>query len=223
MRDAGLILDWDTLIHTDKFYQAKTTRLVTLPLAPWHSSCQHLPHILCILDIICQENMTLPVIMVTASLLTGNGRSARLLYLLTFSSPRQVGGWEPGSSQEVTLPLIPDEDMEINQHEHLYPVWKDFVWSQSVSGVQSKSHKDTLWMTPSWWLRMGDPVCMCITLCQWSEHYLLVGRCFIRLNDSIFFLNFSFLWKKLIPLARSCPTKVLQEFSKLWLWQCHDW
>ena len=45
--DAGLILDWDTLIHTDKFYQAKTTRLVTLPLAPWHSSCQHLPHILC--------------------------------------------------------------------------------------------------------------------------------------------------------------------------------
>ena len=44
--DAGLILDWDTLIHTDKFYQAKTTRLVTLPLAPWHSSCQHLPHIL---------------------------------------------------------------------------------------------------------------------------------------------------------------------------------
>ena len=66
--------------------------------------------------------MTLPVIMVTASLLTGNGRSVRLLYLLTFSSPRQVGGWEPGSSQEVTLPLIPDEDMEINQHEHLYPV-----------------------------------------------------------------------------------------------------
>ena len=44
--DAGVILDWDTLIHTDKFYQAKTTRLVTLPLAPWHSSCQHLPHIL---------------------------------------------------------------------------------------------------------------------------------------------------------------------------------
>ena len=75
-----------------------------------------------ILNIICQENMTLPVIMVTASLLTGNGRSVRLLYLLTFSSPRQVGGWEPGSSQEVTLPLIPDEDMEINQHEHLYPV-----------------------------------------------------------------------------------------------------
>ena len=46
-----------------------------------------------ILDIICQENMTLPVIMVTASLLTGNGRSARLLYLLTFSSLRQVGRW----------------------------------------------------------------------------------------------------------------------------------
>jgi len=41
-----MILDWDTLTHTDKFYQAKTTRLVTLPLAPWHSSCQHLPHIL---------------------------------------------------------------------------------------------------------------------------------------------------------------------------------
>ena len=57
---------------------------------------------------------------VTASLLTGNGRSARLLYLLTFSSPRQVGGWEPGSSQDVTLPLIPDEDREINQH--LYAV-----------------------------------------------------------------------------------------------------
>ena len=67
-----------------------------------------------ILDIICQENMTLPVIMVTASLLTGNGRSARLLYLLTFSSLRQVGGWEPGSSQDVTLPLIPDEDRETN-------------------------------------------------------------------------------------------------------------
>ena len=140
------------------------------------------PHI--ILDIICQENMTLPVIMVTAWLLTGNGRSARLLYLLTFSSLRQVGGWEPGSSQEVTLPLIPDEDMEINQHEHLYPVWKDFVWSQSVSGVQTKSHRDTLQMTPSWWLRMRDPVCMCITQCQWSEHYLCVGRCFIRLNET---------------------------------------
>ena len=55
-------------------------------------------------------------------LLTSNGRSARLLYLLAFSSPRQVGGWEPGSSQEVTLPLIPDDDMEINQHQHLYPV-----------------------------------------------------------------------------------------------------
>ena len=70
------------------------------------------PHI--IFDIICQENMTLPVIMVTASLLTVNGRSARLLYLLTFSSLRQVGGWEPGSSQDVTLPLIPDEDRETN-------------------------------------------------------------------------------------------------------------
>ena len=116
MRDAGLILDWDTLTHTDKFYQAKTTRLVTLPLAPWHSSCQHLPHILCILDIICQENMTLPVIMVTASLLTVNGRSARLLYLLTFSSLWQVGGWEPGSSQDVTLPLIPGEDRETNTY-----------------------------------------------------------------------------------------------------------
>ena len=43
---AGSILDWDTLIHTDKFYQAKTTSLVTLPLAPGHSSGQHLPYIL---------------------------------------------------------------------------------------------------------------------------------------------------------------------------------
>ena len=156
--------------------------LTTQPLAllhcHWFHDIHHTntsPTYYIILDIICQENMTLPVIMVTASLLTGNGRSARLLYLLTFSSPRQVGGWEPWSSQEVTLPLIPDEDREINQHKHLYPVWKDFVGSQSVSGVQSKSHKDTLRMTPSWWLRMGDPVCMCITQCQWSEHYLHVG------------------------------------------------
>ena len=110
--------------------------------------------------------------------------------------------------------------MEINQHQHLYPVWKDFVRSQLVSGVQTKSHRDTLQMTPCWWLRMRNPVCMCITQCQWSEHYLCVDKCFIRLNETWRFqkkLNFSFLWKKLIPLARSCPTKVLQEFSKLWL------
>jgi len=44
--DAGLILDWDTLIHTDKFYQAETTSFDTLPMAPWHSSGQHLPYIL---------------------------------------------------------------------------------------------------------------------------------------------------------------------------------
>ena len=54
---------------------------------------------------------------VTASLLTGN---ERLLYPLTFFSLRQVGGREPGSSQDVTLPLIPDENREINQH--LYAV-----------------------------------------------------------------------------------------------------
>ena len=48
------MLDWFWIgthshTHTDKFYQAKTTRLVTLPLAPWHSACQqcqHLPQIL---------------------------------------------------------------------------------------------------------------------------------------------------------------------------------
>ena len=40
-----------------------------------------------------------------------------------------MGGREPGSSQDVTLPLIPDENREINQH--LYAVWKDFVGSQS--------------------------------------------------------------------------------------------
>jgi len=44
----------------------------------------------------------------------------RLLYPLTFFSLRQVGGREPGSSQDVTLPLIPDENREINQH--LYAV-----------------------------------------------------------------------------------------------------
>ena len=37
-------------------------------------------------------------------------------------------------------------------------------------------------MTSSWWLRMGDPVCMCITLCQWSEHYLCAGRCCYKLS-----------------------------------------
>ena len=56
------------------------------------------------------------------------GDLPRLLYPLTFFSLRQVGGREP-SSQDVTLPLIPDEDREINQH--LYAVWKDFVGSQS--------------------------------------------------------------------------------------------
>ena len=53
---------------------------------------------------------------VTASLLTGN---ERLLYPLTFFSLRQVGGREP-SSQDVTLPFIPDDDREINKH--LYAV-----------------------------------------------------------------------------------------------------
>ena len=106
------------------------------------------------------------VIMVTASQLTGNGRSAQTSVSVSVSilfSLRQVGGRKPGSRQDVTLPLIPDEGREINQH--LYPVWKDFVGSHSViSGVQSKSHKDTLRMTSSWWLRrMGDPACMCIT------------------------------------------------------------
>ena len=59
---------------------------------------------------------------VTASLLTAleMGDLPRLLYPLTFFSLRQVGGREPGSSQDVTLPLIPDEDREINQH--LYAV-----------------------------------------------------------------------------------------------------
>ena len=47
------------------------------------------------------------------------GDLSRLLYPLTFFSLRQVGGREP-SSQDVTLPLIPDEDREINQH--LYAV-----------------------------------------------------------------------------------------------------
>ena len=144
-----------------------------------------------------------------------------------------LGRWEDGnqqpeSSQDVTLPLIPDEDMEINQHERLYPVWKDFVGSQLVSGVQSQSHKYTLRMTPSWWLRMGDPVCMCITLCQWSEHYLLVDRCYIRLNERNmeipnFFFEYFIFMKKVYPSARSCPTKVLQEFSKLRLRPSHDW
>ena len=59
---------------------------------------------------------------VTASLLTAlvMGDLPRLLYPLTFFSLRQVGGREPGSSQDVTLPLIPDENREINQH--LYAV-----------------------------------------------------------------------------------------------------
>ena len=48
---------------------------------------------------------------VTASLLTAlvMGDLPRLLYPLTFFSLRQVGGREPGSSQDVTLPLIPNE------------------------------------------------------------------------------------------------------------------
>ena len=56
------------------------------------------------------------------------GDLPRLLYPLTFFSLRQVGGREP-SSQDVTLPFIPDDDREINKH--LYAVWKDFVGSQS--------------------------------------------------------------------------------------------
>ena len=56
--------------------------------------------------------------LVTASLLTAlvMGDLPRLLYLLTFFNLRQVGGREPGSSLDATLPLIPDEDREINQH-----------------------------------------------------------------------------------------------------------
>ena len=52
--------------------------------------------------------------LVTASLLTAlvMGDLPRLLYPLTFFSLRQVGGREPGSSKDVTLPLIPDEDRE---------------------------------------------------------------------------------------------------------------
>ena len=63
--------------------------------------------------------MTLPVIMVDRSLPHSSlvmGDLPRLLYPLTFFSLRQVGGREPGSSQDVTLPLIPDENREINQH-----------------------------------------------------------------------------------------------------------
>ena len=58
---------------------------------------------------------------VTASLLTAlvMGDLPRLLYPLTFFSLRQVGGREP-SSQDVTLPFIPDDDREINKH--LYAV-----------------------------------------------------------------------------------------------------
>ena len=40
------------------------------------------------------------------------GDLPRLLHLLTFFSLWQVGGGKPGSSQDVTLPLIPDEDRE---------------------------------------------------------------------------------------------------------------
>ena len=67
--------------------------------------------------------MTLPVIMVDRSLPHSSlvmRDLPRLLYPLTFFSLRQVGGREPGSSQDVTLPLIPDENREINQH--LYAV-----------------------------------------------------------------------------------------------------
>ena len=63
--------------------------------------------------------MILPAIMVDRSLPHSSlvmGDLPRLLYLLTFFNLRQVGGREPGSSQDVTLPLIPDEDREINQH-----------------------------------------------------------------------------------------------------------
>ena len=151
------------------------------------------------------------VIMVTASLLTGNGRSARLLYLLTFSSPRQVGGWEPGSSQEVTLPLIPDEDMEINQHEHLYPVWKDFVWSQSVSGVQSKSHKDTGDDTklvsengrPSMYVYHTMPMVRTLSSCwqvlyktKWEKH-----------GDSKFFFWIFHFYEKSLSLGKKLSNK----------------
>ena len=53
---------------------------------------------------------------ITASVWASRVIISRLLYPLTFFSLRQVGGREPGSSLDVTLPLIPDEDREINQH-----------------------------------------------------------------------------------------------------------
>ena len=46
---------------------------------------------------------------ITASVWASRVIISRLLYPLTFFSLRQVGGREPGSSQDVTLPLIPNE------------------------------------------------------------------------------------------------------------------
>ena len=76
------------------------------------------------------------------------------------------GRWEEENQEAARMWhfhwFLMNEDREINNNCNLYN--KDFVGSQSVSGVQSKSHKDTLRMTSSWWLRrMGDPACMCIT------------------------------------------------------------
>ena len=134
-----------------------------------------------------------------------------------FSSLWQVGGWEPGSSQDVTFPLIPDEDRETNTcmlYERIL-----------LEASQSVGSNPKVTRTLCRWHQVGD--------WEWETQYVCVShnangqniRCWQVLyktqwkkhGDSNFFLNFSFLWKKLIPLARSCPTKVLQEFSKLWL------
>ena len=135
---------------------------------------------------ICQENMTLPVIMVTGHCLTPHWLWEICPFFSILWHFLAFGRWEEENQEAARMWhfhwFLMNEDREINNNCNLYN--KDFVGSQSVSGVQSKSQYDTLWMTSSWWLRMRDTACMCITQCQWSEHYLCAGRCCYKLSGA---------------------------------------
>ena len=89
-----------------------------------------------------------------------------LLYLLTFFN---FGRWEEENQEAARMWHFHWFLMRIGRNERILS-----EASQSV-GSNPKVTR-TLRMISSWWLRMGDPACMCITQCKWSEHYHRAGR-----------------------------------------------
>ena len=107
----------------------------------------------------------------------------RLLYPLTFFSLRQVGGREPGSSQDVTLPLIPDENREINQHLYAVGFCRKPV-SQWGPNQKSQGHSadDTKLVTKN-----GRPSMIAGSAAMWQRlwGYMLPAHCFATVGCGI--------------------------------------